>query len=217
MSGLSRSKKSTQRKWRPDFRETQTLPDTKVIRTGFLLNFIALSLAMLCLILYGMREYKLQSLNSSVKSLESQVAESTSRNRAILDTNKRFRQSAEVVAEAVAFDSQAVPFHTFIAELTTLHQEGMVLTAIDMQHSSEIGIGAIDAPFIVELQGKVLDTAPSKPAQLLSDYQTAIENLPVLKGKTIDMEMARFNRNNELGDFDFTLLVKIAVEKVPSL
>ena len=72
-------------------------------------------------------------------------------------------------------------------------------------------------PFIVELQGKVLEEAPAKPAQVLNDFQEALGQLPSLKGKSIEMEMARFSRNNQFGHFDFTLLVKISVEKAPSL
>ena len=217
MATLKKSKKATQRMWRPDFRDVQSLPDTKVIRTGFLLNFIAIALALGCMTLYSMREYSLQTLIQSVKGLESQVAASTSQNRSILDTNKRFRQSAEVVAEAVAFDHQALQFHPFVSELADALQQGMVLSVVDMQSTTVIEQTKELPPFVVELQGKVLENAPAKPAQVLNDFHDALRGLPSLQGKNIEMEMASFGRNNQFGHFDFTLLVKISVEKAPSL
>jgi hypothetical protein len=217
MATLSNSKKATQRLWRPDFRDAQTLPDTKVIRTGFLLNFVAIALALGCMTLYGMREYSLQTLNRSVRQIERQVAEGTPQNRKILDINKRFRQSAEIVGEAVAFDQQALRFHPFLSQVSDSLQEGMVLSSIDMQNSAEIGKGSSLPPFVVELQGKILEDAPATPAQVMSDFQEAILELPSVKGKPIDLETAQFNRNNQFGHFDFTIRVKITVEKAPSL
>jgi hypothetical protein len=217
MATMRKSKNANQRLWRPDFRDVQALPDTKVIRTGFLLNFIAIALALGSMTLYGMREYSLQTLIKSVKELEQQVASSDSQNRNILDINKRFRQSAEVVSEAVAFDHQALQFHPFLSRLGDSLQEGMVLTVITLQSSTVIDQSKDLPPFVVELQGKVLENAPAKPAQVLNDFQAALMDLPPLQGKRIEMEMARFGRNNEFGHFDFTLLVKISVEKAPSL
>lgn len=217
MATLRKRKNATQRLWRPDFRDVQSLPDTKVIRTGFLLNFVAIALALGCMTFYGMQEYSLQTLIKSVQELEQQVASSTSQNRTILDTNKRFRQSAEVVAEAVAFDHQALQFHPFVSQLAEALQEGMVLSVIDLQSSTIIEQSEKVPPFVVELKGQVLEDAPAKPAQVLNAFQEALKELPALEGKNLEMEMARFSRNNEFGHFDFTLLVKISVEKAPSL
>jgi hypothetical protein len=217
MATLGKSKKANQRLWRPDFRDVQSLPDTKVIRTGFLLNFIAISLALGSVTLSGMREYSVQTLSRSVNEIERQVKEGSPQNRSILDINKRFLQSAEIVAEAVAFDSQPLQLHPFLSEVSGSLQEGMILSVIDMQIDTRPIDGEEFPPFVVELQGKILETAPAKPAQVLSDFQEAILDLPSLTGKSIEMEIARFSRNNKIGDFDFTLLVKIAVEKAPSL
>jgi len=217
MAGLTKSKKTPQRSWRPDFRVVETLPDTKVIRTGFLLNFVAITLAAGALAAYGVKEYSLQNLVKEVNALEIQVKEGTPRNRQILDTNKRFRQSGEIVSEAVAFDSQPVKFHEAIADVSAVLPEGMILTAIQLQSSSEKPEKNKLPKFVIELSGRVLEGAPVTPAQLLKNYQSDLREMPCLSGKTVEMEMARFGRNNEFGHFDFTLLVKISVDKAPTL
>jgi hypothetical protein len=217
MASLTKSRTPQQRQWRPDFRDTQTLPDTKVIRTGFLLNFIGISLAIICLTLYGIREYTLQSLGKNLDSLSNEVVSATAENRKILDINKKFRQSAEIVTEAVAFDTEPVSYHRFLSQLGDALQEGMKLEKIQMSASSDTPEKGKIPPFKITLDGKVLEDAPVTPAQVLSSFQDGILQLSCLEGKQIEMEMVRFNRNNEFGHFDFTLLVKIAVEKVPSL
>ncbi|MGC9449811.1 MAG: hypothetical protein ACP5I4_00070 [Oceanipulchritudo sp.] len=217
MAVLSKSKKAPQRLWRPDFRTAETLPDTKVIRTGFLLNFIAVALAALGICLYGVREYQLQSLMRSVDTLEKQVSESTSRNRIILDENKRFLQSAKVVEEAVAFDHEVVSCHTFITELAGILPEGMEILSIEMSSTTEVaGKGGLP-PFAVQLTGVVLQPAPATPAQILNSFQEKIKAIPCISGKETGMETTRFSRNNNTGNFDFTLIVKIPADKAPSL
>lgn len=217
MASLTKSKTPQQRQWRPDFRDTQTLPDTKVIRTGFLLNFVGIALAVICLTLYGIREYTLQSLGKNLDSLSNEVASATAENRKILDTNKKFRQSAEVVTEAVAFDMEPVSYHRFLSQLGDALQEGMKLEKIQMSGSSDTPEKGKIPPFKITVDGKVLEDAPVTPAQVLSSFQDNILQLPCLEEKQVEMEMVQFNRNNEFGHFDFTLLLKIAVEKVPSL
>ena len=217
MATLGKSKKAPQKLWRPDFRNTETLPDTKVIRTGFLLNFVGISLAAVCLTMYGYREFNLQGLASSVRELEAQVEAATNADRQFLDQNKKFTQSAELVSEAIAFDAEPVKYYDFLAEIEKSVQTGMQLTGITLQHSgAEPGKSGIP-PFNIELVGRVLENSPVTPAQVLSNFQESIRTLPSLSQKEMQMEMIRFNRNNQFGYFDFTLLVKISVKKAPAL
>lgn len=217
MATLSKKKKAIQKSWRPDFRNVQTLPDTKVIRTGFLLNFVGLSLAAICLTMYGIREFTLQDLAKSVKELEAQVEGATSSDRQALDTNKKFVQSAEIVSEAIAFDAEPIEYHAFLAEGRDAVQNGMQLTNITLRHSGgEPGKTGIP-PFDIEIVGKVLENPAVTPAQTLSNFQESIIGMKSLSEEEMEIEIVQFSRNNEFGYFDFTLLIKITVEKAPSL
>ena len=216
MATLGKSKKAPQKLWRPDFRNTETLPDTKVIRTGFLLNFVGISVAVVCMTLYGFREFTLQGLAKSVRELQAQVEGATSNDRKSLDLNKKFIQTAELVSEVIAFDQEPVKYHAFLAEIEQSVQSGMQLTEITLQHSgAEPGESGLP-PFNIQLVGKVLENTLVTPAQVLSNFQSSINELPSLSQKEKEMEMVRFNRNNEFGYFDFTLLVKISVKKAPA-
>lgn len=218
MVSLNRNKKVPDKLWRPDFRETQTLPDTKVIRTGFLLNFIAIVLALAALSSYLIKEYKLQGLVREVQKLTAQVDSSQSQNRSILDVNKKFRQSADIVEEAIAFDYQEVRFADLIAEMSRVLGEGMILSAIQVDYSDDLEVeGNLGVPMNARLTGRVMETAPGTPAKVLDDFQESIRSLSILEGKTVKMDMENFGRNNEFGHFDFTLLVEIELPKPATL
>jgi hypothetical protein len=208
----SNKKKVTQRLWRPDFREVSLLPDTKVIRTGFLINFVAISITLLVVTLYVIKEYSLQSLTAQVRELEAQVADNTASNRALLDANKRFKQSSAIMEEVIAFDKQLLEFPSFIKEITLILPPRVILSSIEMESARGLG-GKVNAPyFSVDLSGRILAGTELTPSQVLSNFQDEISKLPSMKGREIEMDLVQFRRNNEQGYFDFTLELIIPPE-----
>jgi len=206
------NKKAAQRLWRPDFRDVQVLPDTKIIRTGFLLNFVAIAITLALIMLYLFKEYSLQSITQSVNSLERQVAESTPENRAVLDANKRFKQSAAIMEEVIAFDRQVVDYPVFIRELSSVLPMGVLLNELDMRSSQQKRANNVIAPLSVELTGVIVGSTSETPSQILTQFQDSIRELPSVAGQDLEMDLRQFQRNNELGNFSFTLQVLIHAE-----
>lgn len=209
----SNTKKVTQRPWRPDFREVNLLPDTKVIRTGFLINFVAISITLLVATLYVIKEYSLQSVMAQVRELESQVADNTASNRSMLDANKRFKQSSSIMEEVIAFDRQLLDFPGFIKDITGILPQRVVLSGIELKSAQGLG-GKVNEPyFSVELKGRILAGEGLTPSQVLSNFQDEIKGLPSINERSVEMDLVQFRRNNELGYFDFTLELMIPPEK----
>lgn len=217
MAGLLNRKKQSQRLWRPDFRHVELLPDTKTIRTSFILNFLAIALVVAFGSAYLIKEYSYQNLKREAQRLEVQVSSNTNKNRQILDTNKRFQESSVIVSEVVAFDWQPVPFYSLIEDLSGALQVGMVINSLQVSNFQDQVGKKKSYAMLLEIKGKVLEDAPVTPAQLLKNYQDALRGMPSLNGTEVDIEMTRFGRNNELGNFDFTLQVKIPIPQAPSL
>jgi len=216
MAFAIKSKPPVQRLWRPDFRSLENLPDTKAIRTGFLINFVAIVLALVLFATYAFREYSLLSLTRMVSELEQNVAESTSRNRSLLEANKRFKQSAAIMEEAIAFDQQALDHARFISEVAASMPPGILISSIEMNYSPERLRSAIIPPFDVQITGRVFSTPKETPSQILTGFQETIRGLGSLERRDPRMDLTRFSRNNEFGYFDFTLLVRIPVTVPPA-
>jgi hypothetical protein len=209
MALARKSKQAQQRPWRPDFRDAQELPDTKVIRTGFLYNLIAVAVTLAVATTYLIKEYNLQSLAAMIGEIQQEVIENTAENRAILDANKRFNQNASIMQEIVAFDSRALDFPAFLSELSGILPEGSVLTSIELRPADTNQGKNANRPFIAEIVGRISGAASAPPSQVIAGFQAAISGIPALDGKRLEMDLSRFNRNNELGHFEFTLLVLI--------
>jgi len=205
-----KSSKDTQPLWRPDFRDVQSLPDTKFVRTGFLMNFVAIVITVTVIVFFSIREYNLHVAGKAVSSLRQQVDENDAGNRAILLNNKRFMQSASLVEEVVAFDKQIAGFPELVATVTGAVPDGMIFNSLQIG-SSESGSGT-DArlPLQLIINGRILQNQTLTPSQIVAKFEdTLIESFPDRK---MEAELRRFNRNNEFGYFDFTLSVKVYPE-----
>ena len=206
-----KNNKAAQRLWRPDFRDAQSLPDTKVIRTGFLLNIVAIALTLSVLTFYVVNEYTLQTVSKTLSLLEAQVAGNTPANRQILDDNKRFKQTAAIIEEVVAFDHAVLDIPVFLKELTATRPDSIIFSVIDMKHGAAATRGN-RPPFVIDLSGRIEGVTDATPSQIISFFQRSIGELPSLAGPVLAMDLIRFNRNNQTGHFDFTLQIVIPPE-----
>ena len=217
MAAFSKPKKVNQHPWRPDFRDASTLPDTKVIRTGFLLNFIAVVAALAAASVYGVREYSLQALSSSADSLREQVEAASSRNREILEQNRRFRSSSDVVGEAVRFNWQPIPYSGYVVDLSRVLQEGVMLSFIEVSTLARVEGNDRQVLLQSRLTGRILDSVRGTPSQALQALEVSLRNLDCFGEREVRVETSQFGRNNQFGYFDFSLMVEVKLEEAPKL
>jgi len=204
-----RTRKDNQALWRPDFRDVQELPDTKVIRTGFLLNFLAIMLTLSLGILYAFKEYSLQTVAASVADLEVQVAGSTAENNRILKANRRFEESRRIIAEVVGFDRQVVDFPVFLKQLSEVRPDSTILERIDIG-PAESGIESEGEAVLVELNGRLLPTPGGTASEVISRFEESVATIPATGNRTVRTDLTRFSRNNDFGHFDFTLKITLS-------
>ena len=207
-----KAKKVVQKKWRPDFRETQTLPDTKVIRTGFLVNFVTIVLTIAVIAVFVVREYSLQTMKKQVAVLEEQVAGSTSQNRSYLDADKRFKEKAAVAHEVIDFDHQLLDLPAFIKSIPPIIPQGMILSNMEMQYAKDVVGKKEIPPYVVSFKGRVTGREDATPSQIVTDFQKSILKIPAIEAMEAATDLTSFNRDNEFGFFDFTLQVKISAK-----
>ncbi len=210
---LKRKKKTDEHApWRPDFRDSNRLPDTKPVRTGFLLNFIAIAVAVSLLAVYAYREYNLRNITEELVYLRGQVAENRQDNQSLLRLNQQFLRSRNVAREAVRFDWEPLPVPDFLRNLAESLPEGVVLDAISLRFVSEEGGNNDDyPPFLIELDGRVIEFGESSPSRVLNLLQGRMEALPSLQGRVVENDLSRFNRDTELNVFNFSLQVRLDV------
>ncbi|HUJ44290.1 MAG TPA: hypothetical protein VLW52_11850, partial [Opitutaceae bacterium] len=64
--------------WHPNLRNVERLPDTKVVRTRFFVNFAAIAVGAALLLYFSYQEYRIKNLHHQVAEWQAQI-----------DTNKK--------------------------------------------------------------------------------------------------------------------------------
>lgn len=207
---LKRKKKSEEHPaWRPDFRDVGQLPDTKAVRTDFILNFAAILLVLGLGSLYGIREYSLQTVGTALESQKERIAENEARNRELLRLNGAFQRAARVAEEAIAFDERPLAFAGFLGELAAVLPEEVVLRSIELGHAGEV---EGEKGYLVRLDGSVVSFEERSPSAVLALLQERMRELEPIGERLLAMEVADFNRDLGLNVFTFSLRVMIRAE-----
>jgi hypothetical protein len=60
--------------WRPDFRDRQSLPDIKTVRTTFFISAIAVTIAVMSVMHVGFQEYTIYSLERKIEEGKTEIA-----------------------------------------------------------------------------------------------------------------------------------------------
>ena len=59
--------------WHPNLRIVENLPDTKVVRTAFFVNGVAMSVAIALALYLGIQEWKLHEVNKQISDWQHQI------------------------------------------------------------------------------------------------------------------------------------------------
>lgn len=129
----NRKKKQIAPRWRTDFRIVDQLPDIKVVRTHFLINFSAIAALIAVCFLLAQREYTLRTLDESIQLLERRLQAGNPANREALSWNRRFVESARKVEEIQGHYRAPFAHHLFLAELAMARPSDMVFRQIAYQ------------------------------------------------------------------------------------
>ena len=60
--------------WRPDFRDRQSLPDIRTVRTTFFITAIAVTIAVMSVMHVGFQEYNIYSLGKKIEEGEAEIS-----------------------------------------------------------------------------------------------------------------------------------------------
>lgn len=139
-------KRNFQPYWRPDFRIAGTLPDIKVIRTGFLINGFAIGLALFALFFLLQREFRASALNSTVTDLEQRIESAKPANKKHLEVNERFRSAATYVEELHKFYNTPFDPYEAMVFFSNSVPDGLIYRSMRMEeiivsHKKDVKVG----------------------------------------------------------------------------
>src|SRR5512135_970668 len=85
--------------WHPNFRDHDRLPDTKVVRTQFFVNFVAIAIAASLLLYFSFQEYRINSLGHQVADWQAQIDANQKASEQALALSKKFADEERKIQE----------------------------------------------------------------------------------------------------------------------
>ena len=166
--------------WHPNFRVVETLPDTKIIRTSFLINAGAVLLALGAATVLVIREQDLADLRAQTSAWEARILESTPKYTQAIKLQKQFTDAAERIKEIDAFVTTDLVASDVLRRLADTLPRLTTLDSVAMDAKSVRLRGTITGP-----DRKAIDMATAYVSQLKLDslFSSRLESVDL---KSVD-------------------------------
>lgn len=132
--------------WRPDFRDTEDLPDIKIIRTGFFVGAFFTTVALALVLFVSFRELQKKSTQENLDALQVEISGYEVEHARVVALNKKFMESMKRIEEVDATRSNQVVFSDLMLSAGQALREGMALSLISYKDDSITLEGLINVP-----------------------------------------------------------------------
>lgn len=206
---MSKANKNVQPHWRPNFVNTSELPDIKVIRTDFIINFVAVLLLLLVGFYVLQREYRAYALGNTIEDMEQRIRVADADDSAHLKLSREFRDLAAHVAELEKFHATPVVAHEFLTQITKMRPEELIFKQISLVESAEKEGTTQVVTYRINISGEV------RSLTVLDEFKGELSNWELLNFEeyALDIDEALQGRNAETGIFPYTLEITLKPTK----
>lgn len=178
--------------WHPNFRIAGTLPDTKLIRTSFLVNAAAVSLLLGVGAALVMREMDLRAIDNTTAELNAESEKLGVEHRAAIPLQKQFADAEKRFAEFEAFRKIGWPASRLLERLSATLPRMVTVTSFEIAKES------------VEVQGSIsgsLDQATG----VFNGYLESLVKDAELGELVTNVRQHTVKRNQQTGQLGFTI------------
>ena len=180
--------------WRPDFRDRQSLPDIRTVRTTFFITAIAVTIAVMSVMHVGFQEYNIYSLGKKIEEGEAEISSRQDLHVKVIAMKNLFLAQEKRIDEINTFEERQLAASDLILDSGKSLSPGMSLLSIEY----------IDEKAV--FQGFVL--ASEEADSLLKDYIEKLRNVDSLKDRYADINQVLVERESD------TDLIKFHLEAI---
>lgn len=198
--------------WHADFRNVESLPDVKAIRTDFLINIVAITAALAVVGMLIFNEVTLMALNSDQKTLQEQIANRSATDRENLKLSGEFNRASNTVKELVAFSGNEIPPGPFLLDVASVTSRKMVIDTVAVAlRSRKQGRNSIYFREI-KFEGTIQSPAAAEATGIVDTFINDVTSFEYLSDK-VDPEnppkLDRFSQDPVLGIFNYTITITL--------
>ncbi len=206
---MSKSKKEVQPYWRPNFVNQSELPDIKAIRTDFIINFVAVTLALCVAFFLLQREYRSFTLGKTISNMEQQIRVADADDIENLKLSESFRESAQHIVEVEKFFDSPLLAHEFLYGLSAIKPKDLIFNSISLNESVIKQGGKDVVSYNINLTGDAKDLT------VVGDFKKMLEQAVILKLPGFEMEISETlqGRDEKTGIFPCRLAIALVPVK----
>ena len=206
---MSRSKKEMQPFWRPNFVNQSELPDIKVIRTDFIINFIAVTIT-LCVAFYlFQREYRSYALGETIVGMEQQIRVADADDVENLKRSETFRESAQYIVEVEKFFDAPLLVHDFLYDLAEIRPEDLIFNTVSLAESMAKQSNKNVRTYNIQISGS------AKNLTVLDDFKKILfeEEILQVSGFALEIDETLQGRDDKTGIFPYRMAITLTSEE----
>ncbi|MGZ0708598.1 hypothetical protein ACWPKO_09685 [Coraliomargarita sp. W4R53] len=185
------------------------LPDIKVIRTDFIINFIAMTLALCVAFFLLQREYRSYALSQTISQMEQQIRVADADDIVSLKMSESFRKSAQYIIEVEEFFDSPLLAHEFLYELSNIKPEDLIFNSVSLSESS-LKQGAKSL-----VRYTINITGDAKNLTVLDDFKKVLVEADLLQISGFDLEIDETlqGRDEKTGIFPYRISITLTPAK----
>lgn len=145
MKKRSKNAELAELSWRPDFRDADSLPDIKTVRTSFFVSALALSLAIISLMQVGFQEYSIFSAKSKVDVVTAEIASRQGVHAKAIGMNNQFIEKSRRIDEIDTFEGDQMIASDLLLDVGANLLPGMALLSVEFNEDKTVFHGLVDA------------------------------------------------------------------------
>ncbi|HBR93025.1 MAG TPA: hypothetical protein DEA90_02555 [Opitutae bacterium] len=202
---MSRNQKEIQPFWRPNFVNQSELPDIKVVRTDFIINFVAITVALCVAFFLLQREYRSYTLAKTIEQMEQQIRVAEADDAENLKLSEAFRKSAQYVIEVEQFFESPLLVHELLYGLSLIKPEDLIFKSVALNES----ISKVGSKNVVVYN--LVINGSAKNLTVLDEFKNILEEDELLQISGFDLEIDETlqGRDEKTGIFPYRLAVKL--------
>ncbi|MGA2051736.1 MAG: hypothetical protein ABSH19_00350 [Opitutales bacterium] len=191
----------------------KTLPDIKAVRTDFLINFAAMTVAVLALgwLLYV--QGSILQVDGQIRRLNDTIDGNSRVNKTYLSESSKFMHESKALQELTKFSSQTVPPFQLLTTLVEARPDNILFDSVAIEPTEIEGKNHVR----IKTEQVVLAGTLSGEADDLKGLDTLVTKLmnsPVLKARIADPANDRQIDNHREGPGLFKFIVTITLKPV---
>ncbi len=195
--------------WHPNFRVVDTLPDIKQVRTGFLVNFAAIFLALIMVGWTVYTEVEIFNVNRDIDRVNGGLDQSSSTNAKNLAKSSQFVAKSKPLQFAAQFFAEKLPALDLLTTLVEARPDNMHFDSLDV------------GPYVMDMGKKkkaltqrivLTGTLISEDSKPLETFKNKLLDSPLLKDRIIEPEKnltTQTSHDPDAGVFKFTITLQL--------